>query len=170
MFNDLVVNGSGATATIIDGNQLDRVFDVPGAGYSLTLNRVTIRNGRADGYSYNDGGGVRNVRSLIVNDSIFSNNSAKDGGAIFNFNAVTIANSLFIQNSAYYGGALSNNGGGGGVILNSTITRQFGCGGRGNREWRHHADQPLDGQRQHRDRGEWGHRQLGHHACRSTSP
>src|SRR5258706_5313507 len=130
VFDDLVVNGSGAAATIIDGNQLDRVFDVPGAGYTLTLNRITVRNGRAAGYSYNDGGGVRNVGSLIVNDSIFSGNSADEGGGHFNFSGVVVTNSIFSQNTAYTGGAIYNNGGGA-TILNSTISDNTAVDGGG---------------------------------------
>jgi CSLREA domain-containing protein len=42
----LTIQGSGATTTVVDGNQLDRVFHLIDQNATLILRNLTVRNGR----------------------------------------------------------------------------------------------------------------------------
>jgi CSLREA domain-containing protein len=77
--------GAGADATIIDGQQLDRVFDVHGSAPSsirVVLQGLTVRNGNVTG----DGGGIRfGNADLVTRDCLVSGNRASaNGGGIAN--------------------------------------------------------------------------------------
>ena len=64
----VTIQGAGAGLTIIDGQQLDRVFDVIGTAPSsikVVLQGLTVRNGNVTG----DGGGVQvGNADLVVRD------------------------------------------------------------------------------------------------------
>ncbi|MGZ0170505.1 MAG: beta strand repeat-containing protein, partial [Planctomycetales bacterium] len=78
---DLVIIGNSAATSIIDANQIDRVFDVF-SGTFLSLQNVTVTGGQTVGG--NDGGGVRSLGTLAVSDSTLTGNSTDaKGGAIF---------------------------------------------------------------------------------------
>ncbi len=74
--SNLTLNGAGADSTTIDGNQLDRVLHVA-AGGALTLNNVTISNGKTPnaGASSCNGGGVYSQGTLTLADSTVSGNA-----------------------------------------------------------------------------------------------
>jgi Ca2+-binding RTX toxin-like protein len=83
---NLVIIGNSASTSIIDANQIDRVFDVFN-GTTLSLQNVTITGGQTTGG--NDGGGLRNRGTLVIADSTVSSNvTASDGGAIYTAGAV----------------------------------------------------------------------------------
>ena len=78
---DLVIIGNSESTSIIDANQIDRVFDVF-SGTSLSLQNVTVTGGQTVGG--NDGGGVRSLGTLAVADSTLTGNSTDaNGGAIY---------------------------------------------------------------------------------------
>jgi Ca2+-binding RTX toxin-like protein len=78
---DLVIIGNSAATSVIDANQIDRVFDVFN-GTSLSLQNVTVTGGQTVGG--NDGGGVRSLGTLAVTDSTLTGNSTDaKGGAIY---------------------------------------------------------------------------------------
>ena len=66
----VTIQGAGAGLTIIDGQQLDRVFDVVGTAPSsikVVLQGLTVRNGNVTG----DGGGIRvGNADLVVRDCV----------------------------------------------------------------------------------------------------
>jgi len=142
---NLTINGDGQTVTISGGNAV-RVFIV-NAGVSLTLNNLTIANGKI--FAGDHGGGISNAGTLAITNSTFSGNSTTTGyggginnngtgtltvtnsafsgnsaplaggGGIFNSGTLTVTNSIFSGNSA------SSSGNGGGIYNNSgtaTIT------------------------------------------------
>src|SRR5580700_1330161 len=74
---NLTLNGAKAATTIVDGTNTSNVFTV-GAGISLTLSNLTIKNG----IGYSGGGGVDNSGTLTVSKSNFYTNTALSGGAI----------------------------------------------------------------------------------------
>lgn len=98
--DDLTIVGAGADTTIIDANQLDRVFDVIGS-VNVTLEGVTVRNGELVELD-EAGGAVRNqAGSLTIIDSILENNTAvANGGAVHSTGTLTVARSRFSNNSA----------------------------------------------------------------------
>ncbi|MBK8022885.1 MAG: hypothetical protein IPK19_16000 [Chloroflexi bacterium] len=126
----LVINGNGATIARSSalGTPDFRLFYI-NSGANLTLNRVTLTNGRSG-----DGGAILNHGVLTVSDSTLRNNnvvgSFSAGGAIDNFTGtLTLVRSTLSGNSAAdYGGAISNNNGTMRVI-NSTVSGNAVTGG-----------------------------------------
>ena len=96
---NLTLNGAKAATTIIDGTNTTNVLTV-GAGISLQLSNLTIKNG----VGYSGGGGVDNAGTLTVNNSLFYVNTALSGGAIFNTGMTSITNTTFSGNSPYFFG------------------------------------------------------------------
>src|SRR5689334_17671630 len=93
---DLTIDGGGQEVTISGGGSV-QVFSV-NSGVSLTLNQLTIANGRA----IVAGGGILNNGTLTVTNSTFSGNSAVGegkGGGIFNNGTLTVTNSTFSGNT-----------------------------------------------------------------------
>lgn len=95
----LTINGDSAETTIIDANDIDRVFDVR-SGAVVTFNDLTIPNGSAPTTGESDpgaycGGGIRSVGSLGVGNTVTLNRclvtsnqvtgSLPDGGGIYNY-------------------------------------------------------------------------------------
>jgi len=81
--DSLTIAGAGAGLTIIDGRQLDRVFDVLGIAPSSTkavFAGLTIRNGRI---ASTEGGGIRvGNADLAVRDCVLTGNQSNNGGAV----------------------------------------------------------------------------------------
>ena len=105
---DLTIIGAGAENTIIDGGDIDRVFDIL-AGANVTISGVTIRNGNA-----RNGGGVRNFGTLTLKDSIVEDNVAEGffdsvGGGIANAEGATLTlDGVIVRNNTaeIHGGGL----------------------------------------------------------------
>jgi uncharacterized repeat protein (TIGR01451 family) len=112
----VVVLGAGESRTVIDGNQLDRVFDVHPGG-SLELRDLTIRNGQSDcGQS---GGGISSAGTLtLLRVEVLSNATADcygggvsggNGGGVYCHNgSLTVNDSLLNDNWTGNGGAGKN--------------------------------------------------------------
>jgi predicted outer membrane repeat protein len=96
---DLTLNGAKAATTIVDGTNTANVFTV-GAGISLMLSNLTIKNG----VGYSGGGGVDNSGTLTVHKSNFYTNTALSGGAILNTGMAIISHTNFSGNSPYFFG------------------------------------------------------------------
>lgn len=118
--SDIVVQGAGASTTILERSTAAPLFRIlrVSAG-TLTLNDVTLRNGDVFGY----GGAVYFASAtLVVNDSVFTNNSSHAGGGALAGPAnegdpkssLTVTNSLFTNNRTRNaeGGAITINGSG----------------------------------------------------------
>src|SRR5262249_14247623 len=109
--NLTIVNTSGGAVTV-DGNHLDRVFDInplfdpahPTPAFSVTMQGFTITNGVAspgDGAA-GSGGGIRDQgnASLVLNNMVITNNVATaDGGGVSMENSVSEPWKLTINNS-----------------------------------------------------------------------
>jgi CSLREA domain-containing protein len=114
--DDLVLLGDGAVSTIIDAGQIDRVLDV-GAGVTVEIRDVTLRNGRVQGSGIS-GGGVRNLGALTLARSIVTANSTEGfGGGISSSSGDTV---LILSESTVSGNTAG--GGGGGLALDATAT------------------------------------------------
>jgi CSLREA domain-containing protein len=131
---DLTIKGPGARALTVDANQASRVFEIRGR---VTLDGLTIANGKVSGGTFNDGGGILNFGTLTITNSTLTGNSASGGsfnrgGAIFNGSTLTITNSTLSDNSASGG---SFNAGGAiynlatSTITNSTLSNNSVSGG-----------------------------------------
>src|SRR5262249_50666291 len=138
-----LIRGAGAGATVIDGQRVDRVFDVLGVAagsISVTLQGLTVRNGVVNGA----GGGVRvGNANLVVRDCVVTGNRAtEEGGGIANATLpgtgnVTLVRTVVSRNvTGGQGGGLSVQGDsqGQGSVLNvigSSVLRNFASGGNG---------------------------------------
>ncbi|HKB01750.1 MAG TPA: hypothetical protein VKD90_06000, partial [Gemmataceae bacterium] len=135
---DLTINGAGRDTTIIDGNQLDRVFHVVGVfrsgGPTVTIANLTVFNGRAPSIPTSngfDGGGVLNdFSTLTLNNVWITGNRAGDGlfggsgGGVYTaVGTTTIVNSLISGNQAGNGTSIGGNGGGVGSLTSITTIR-----------------------------------------------
>ena len=102
--DDVVINGNAAAATIIDGNALDRVFDVLGA--SATMTNLTIQGGDVTA----DGAGVAidGTGSLTMTHATVSGNAttADGGGVATAGGSVDLTNVTLSVNTADQGGGL----------------------------------------------------------------
>ena len=105
----VAISGTGASTTIIDGGNLDRVFFVS-ADAEAEICGVTIQNGAQPyGGSFIGGGaGINNQGTLTLSETVFNGNKAEfgTGGCIHNAGTLTVNKSTFIGNT-------TNNEGGG---------------------------------------------------------
>lgn len=120
--SSITFNGVSATTTIIDGGQIDRVFEIfPGA--NVTLSNLTVRNGKVMDQTDNDGGGIYNRGTLVLDRMTLSGNSAQKsgasgqprGGGIYNTGELTATNSNILDNKASHTIDFTNAGKGGGI-------------------------------------------------------
>ena len=107
----LSFEGAGAGQTIIDGQQLNRVFSITQSGLNIGFSKLTIRGGKAPatGDDY-DGGGIMSASDLTLTDCALVNNEARQiGGAVY----------LYLANGTFTGCTFSGNkaGLGGGAIV-----------------------------------------------------
>jgi len=147
ILDDLTITGNGANNTIIDGANIDRVFDIRTAGLTAIFNGVTIQNG--DGGN-NSGSGIyswinsdvvinnsrlttnrrfaifnRDSGTITINNSTIDGNGrfGENGGAILNYGSfVDINNSTISNNLGHAGAVLRTRYGGTTNIDNSTIS------------------------------------------------
>jgi len=80
-----------------------------GAGSSLYLDRVVLRNNLGEGYSY--GGGLSVNGNLWVVDSTFTGNQAGEGGGVYQMadGMIYMDRTTIYSNTAEYGGGIMNN-------------------------------------------------------------
>jgi hypothetical protein len=120
----ITITGAGAETTVIERSASApwfRLFHV-GASGALTLDGLTVRNGRVD---LIEGGAIHNRGALTVTHSTIADNIAASGGGggIVNADgAVDIDHSTLSRNHAEIGGAILNFLFGTVNIIHSTIT------------------------------------------------
>ncbi len=134
--NLTITNSTGANSLLISGNNTSRVFFV-NQNANLTINGVTVTKGNGTGITipgFNGyGGGILNIGTLTLTNSIVSGNTAAlaGGGGIYNQGSTMTTNSTVSGNTAGYGGGIANNDGTM-TLTNSTVsdnTAVYGGGG-----------------------------------------
>ncbi|MEP7341593.1 MAG: choice-of-anchor Q domain-containing protein [Acidobacteriota bacterium] len=103
---NLTINGPGANLLTISGNNNNRVLRVQGSGLNVTINDLTISNGRA---TSSIGGGILSNSSLTLNRCVIANNlaTASGGGVHLQAGATgTFTACTFSGNTASTGGGL----------------------------------------------------------------
>ena len=111
---NLKLVGAGATTTIIDGGGHGTVVTI--SGQNVALSRVTIQDGDA-----NTGGGIYNLGTLVLTNTVVSQNlAALGGGGIYNTGILTINNSSITGNRAVV--SSGNGATGGGIDNTGTLT------------------------------------------------
>ncbi|HEX3035768.1 MAG TPA: choice-of-anchor Q domain-containing protein [Thermodesulfobacteriota bacterium] len=129
--SNMTIEGQGAHMTTIDGNGIDRVFDITDSNIVI-INNVTITGGSSTA----DGGGIRNFGDLTLLDGVAVDNNNTSGSA----NAGGILNGaggmLEIENSTISNNTTDNDAGGiqnSGTLemINSTISGNTAAGDAG---------------------------------------
>jgi len=119
--DDVIINGNAAAATIIDGNSLDRVFDILGA--DVTMTNLTIQGGNVTG----DGAGILldATASLTMTHSTISGNTttANGSGIATAGGFIDLTNVTLSGNTADQGGGLDCAGAC--TLTNVTVTRNM---------------------------------------------
>ena len=111
--------GAGIDDTIIDANNVDRIFDIFG-DVIVTIEDLTIRHGdSADG----DGGAIRNsTGTLNLNNVRFVSNTGANGGALANAGTAVLKGVKFEENIADgVGGGIYQTGFGSLQLIESTL-------------------------------------------------
>ena len=123
------IYGAGAQTTIINGNDIDRIFHITTSGINVVIANLTITNGTAVPGTGN-GGGVFSSGYVFLGWVNIADNSAPRGGGI----ATDATGELYIQNSAIHNNIAPYTGSGTGVagaiehfgtsmtIVNSTVS------------------------------------------------
>lgn len=129
--DSLSIIGESNSTTSIDGNGIDRVFDIRSiSNKEVLLEKLTIQNG----ISSESGGGICNCiadSKLVLNQSIVRNSSANGsgyggiGGGILNRGIMTITNSTIRSNSAEVnGGGVFNLGFDAEILIERSLINQ----------------------------------------------
>lgn len=143
---DLTIEGAGKTTTVVDGNGLDRVFDVRDG--NVTFREISIQGGNA---GTDQGGGIRVFATLtlirsrvhdnlaqagggvvafgttsdltLIETRVYNNAASLNGGGVYSFGSVRLVSSLMDGNTALSGGAIGVGGTPSPVtVVNSTLS------------------------------------------------
>jgi CSLREA domain-containing protein len=114
---DLSITGDSATSTIVDGADIDRVFEIDpaGTGVIVDISQVSVRNGSAPNVSdmeLRSGGGIDNRGTLTLTSVVISGNEALflvyGGGGVYNRGTMHLVDTKIIDNRGYNGGGIGN--------------------------------------------------------------
>ncbi|MCM2264661.1 MAG: DUF4214 domain-containing protein [Desulfuromonadales bacterium] len=117
IWESVVINGAGQGSTIVDGNDLDGVFEIL-PNVPVTISNLTVRNGLRNEASSN-GAGILNMGNLTLTNVTVSGNQSSNGGGILNGGQMTLNNVSVSGNSAVIYGGTQNTGYGGGIYNNT---------------------------------------------------
>jgi hypothetical protein len=112
------INGNRATITRSSPTDF-RFFEVSGGSGNLTLNALTLRNGRTD-----NGGAITvgtGSRLTLSASTVTGNTATAAGGGIFSLGTVEVDSSALSNNTAIQGGGF-NNQGDTATVTSSTVT------------------------------------------------
>ncbi|MFC3193399.1 choice-of-anchor Q domain-containing protein [Marinicella sediminis] len=119
---EVQISGQGSASTVIDGNDLHRVFHVFNEG-NFSLTGVTVTGGRADTAAHNIGGGLLiagGSTSAMFQDVVILDNAANAGGGMFVSGANVIMTDSLVQGNAAESLGFTNPFGPG-IFVNSGI-------------------------------------------------
>ncbi|MHC4875350.1 MAG: choice-of-anchor Q domain-containing protein [Planctomycetota bacterium] len=107
----LTLIGTGSASSTVNGNSIDRIFDVDESA-SIVIRDAELTGGQV--LDERDGGGIRAFGDVELDNARLSDNSAGgEGGGLYVETAatgtVTITESEFDANTADFGGGLFNN-------------------------------------------------------------
>jgi hypothetical protein len=121
IYQNLTIEGPGASVLAVSGDNRSRVFQILNA-ITVSISGLAIIHGMAK----DSGGGLQNLGDLrLANVIVSGNTSAASGGGIANGGTLTLTNSILSENTSVGGdGGISS----GGVltIVSSTIEHNTG--------------------------------------------
>jgi hypothetical protein len=101
----VTIEGKGPNKTIVDGNGLERVFEIRPAAAGVVLKGMTITGGEVDSSGVpptpDGGGGILNLGQVRLQNVAVTDNGSPNccGGGIYNNGRMTIVNSRVNRNS-----------------------------------------------------------------------
>jgi predicted outer membrane repeat protein len=98
----LTIVGNGVNNTIIDGGNIERIFDVfPSAASHFNVSNLSLQNGNTTSSSFKEGGAIYLHNNVTANlsDCKVNNNSSGQHGAIENRGILTIERCVFSDNA-----------------------------------------------------------------------
>jgi hypothetical protein len=118
----MTIKGAGAKATIVDGNRVDRIFDVQA---DATISDLTVTKGSTRARELigpTGGGAIGNSADLTLERVAVTNSRSEYGGGIFNIpgSFMTLRDSVVSGNEAGEAGGIRVDDKG--LVVNSTIT------------------------------------------------
>ena len=123
--NNATIQGPGSSNLTIQRDSTAVGFSVftVNSGETVNISGMTITGGD----SGVNGGGICNLGTLTVDNSVLTNNSAYSyGGGIYNNGTLTVTGSTFADNSAAGdGGGICNDWGGALTVTNSTFVNNY---------------------------------------------
>jgi CSLREA domain-containing protein len=130
--DDVTIRGAGAGLTVIDGQQLDRVFDVIGnapSSIKVVYQGLAVRDGSTGG----DGGGIQVANAdLVLRDCAVTGNRASGAGggirAIIGSPNVALVRTTVARNLASFGGGINATTA---ALTDSTVRRNLSDTGGG---------------------------------------
>jgi len=114
IWEDVIITGSGRDNTIIDGNQLDGVFEIL-PNVTVTLSDMTIKNGLRNEIT-GTGAGILNMGTLHLSNALITENQSPNGGGISNNGVLNLNDVVISENVAVINGGSLNTGYGGGIF------------------------------------------------------
>src|SRR3954471_22405778 len=122
MMVPMTIRGAGAERTVVDGNRVDRIFDVQA---DSTIEGLTVTKGSTRARELigpTGGGGIGNSANLTLERVAVTDNRSEYGGGIFNIpgSFLTLRHSLVAGNEAGEAGGIRIDDSG--LVVNSTIT------------------------------------------------
>lgn len=130
---NLTIDGPGASALAVSGNETTTVFAVD-SGITAAISGLTIEDGKANQGVGCQGGGIYNSGTLTVTDATLSDNSSPScgGGGIFNNGGtLTITDSTLSGNSDQTGGGGIYSESGSVTLTDSILSGNSGGHGAG---------------------------------------
>lgn len=122
----LTITGASAATTIINGGQLDRVFDINGA--TVNLANVTVQGGqvheRGGGIHTSNGANLTVTNSIVKNNTVFATSFADTlagGGIDFDGGTLTVSMSTIESNSLIPNGGAAASAQGGGLSIKAAV-------------------------------------------------
>jgi CSLREA domain-containing protein len=114
VLGSLVILGSGAGRSVIDGGAVDRILDADEEGSRLEIHGVTLRNGNAEADprrpDWGDGGAVDARDLTLVASHVTGNRAASNGGGIFSSKLVARDTTVSDNEAGYSGGGIEVSG------------------------------------------------------------
>jgi hypothetical protein len=108
--DDVVITGAGPGQSIVDAQQLDRVFEVA-EGVRVGMSGLTIRGGHRPRFALG-GAGVYNSGELELTRVVVTGNGATsfEGGGIFSDGTLTLTDVVVANNGAFADGGIRSDG------------------------------------------------------------
>lgn len=134
------INGTGADLLAVSGNHQSRIFFSNYGNARISINNLTLKNGKAPGGGAIHSSAIVNLTRVVISGNTSMGNTNPNeytsyGGGIYNGGDLTVTDSIIINNSAVgivrpgtsTIGNIGDSAGGGGIYANGFNTTLINC-------------------------------------------